>query len=145
MPTFYALVPSFYGIQHLKKKKAAPLQRDVGSNITEGNDCLTASHRALITDVAGNVFMLAEYRRTFGINFKYIEKIPSITNHRFLLSVHGGYYPHPLLVPWSRKGRAIPLLSLWAVGPVQSLSARTRLHFTWGYYNIFRSKGTIFR
>ena len=22
--------------------------------------------------------------------------------------------PHPLLVPWSRKGRAIPLLPLWA-------------------------------
>ena len=27
--------------------------------------------------------------------------------------------PHPLLVPWSRKGRAIPLLPLWAVWPVQ--------------------------
>jgi len=27
--------------------------------------------------------------------------------------------PHPLLVPWSRKGRAIPLPSLWAVRPVQ--------------------------
>jgi len=25
--------------------------------------------------------------------------------------------PHPLLVPWSRKGRAIPLLPLWAVRP----------------------------
>ena len=37
--------------------------------------------------------------------------------------------PHPLLVPWSRKGRAIPLLSLWAVRPVQSLSACTRVHF----------------
>jgi hypothetical protein len=24
--------------------------------------------------------------------------------------------PHPLLVLWSRKGRAIPLLPLWAVG-----------------------------
>jgi len=35
--------------------------------------------------------------------------------------------PHPLLVPWSRKSRAIPLLSLWAVRPVQSLSACTRL------------------
>jgi len=34
--------------------------------------------------------------------------------------------PHPLLVPWSRKGRAIPLLPLWAVQPVQSLSAWTR-------------------
>ena len=33
--------------------------------------------------------------------------------------------PHPLLVPWSRKGRAIPLLTLWAVRPVQSLSAST--------------------
>jgi hypothetical protein len=38
--------------------------------------------------------------------------------------------PHPLLVPWSRKGRAIPLLPLWAVWPVQSLSACTRVHFT---------------
>ena len=27
--------------------------------------------------------------------------------------------PHPLLVLWSRKGRAIPLLPLWAVWPVQ--------------------------
>jgi hypothetical protein len=38
--------------------------------------------------------------------------------------------PHPLLVPWSRKSRAIPLLSLWAVRPEQSLSAFTRVHFT---------------
>jgi hypothetical protein len=38
--------------------------------------------------------------------------------------------PRPLLVPWSRKSRAIPLHSLWAVRPVQNLSARTRVHFT---------------
>jgi hypothetical protein len=38
--------------------------------------------------------------------------------------------PHPLLVPWSRKSRAIPLLPLWAVLPVQSLRACTRVHFT---------------
>ena len=38
--------------------------------------------------------------------------------------------PHPLLVPWSRKGRAIPLLPLWTVRPVQSLSACTRVQFT---------------
>ena len=38
--------------------------------------------------------------------------------------------PHPLLVPWSRKSRAKPLLPLWAVRPVQSLSACTRVHFT---------------
>ena len=37
---------------------------------------------------------------------------------------------HLLLVPWSRKSRAIPLLPLWAVRPVQSLSARTGVHFT---------------
>ena len=37
--------------------------------------------------------------------------------------------PHLLLVPWSRKSRAIPLLLLWAVRPVQSLSACTRVHF----------------
>jgi len=38
--------------------------------------------------------------------------------------------PQPILVPWSRKGRAIPLLPLCAVWPVQSLSACTRVHFT---------------
>jgi hypothetical protein len=38
--------------------------------------------------------------------------------------------PHPLLVLWSWKGRAVPLLPLWAVRPVQTLSAWTRVHFT---------------
>jgi len=41
--------------------------------------------------------------------------------------------PHPLLVPWSRKIRAKPLLPLWAVRPVQSLSACTRVHFTYNF------------
>ena len=41
--------------------------------------------------------------------------------------------PHPLLVPWSKKSRAIPLLLLWAVWPVQSLSACARVHFTLFY------------
>jgi len=31
--------------------------------------------------------------------------------------------PHPLLEPWSRKNTFRPLLPLWAVWPVQSLSA----------------------
>ena len=38
--------------------------------------------------------------------------------------------PHPLLVPRSRKSRAVPLLPLWAIWSVQSLSACTRVHFT---------------
>ena len=38
--------------------------------------------------------------------------------------------PFPLLVPWSRKSRAIPLLPLWAIRPVQNLSTCTRVHFT---------------
>ena len=40
---------------------------------------------------------------------------------------------HPLLVPRSRKSRAIPLLPLWAVRHVQSLSACTRVHFTFTF------------
>jgi len=36
---------------------------------------------------------------------------------------------HTLLVLWSEKSRAIPLLPLWAVRPVQSLSTCTRVHF----------------
>jgi len=43
--------------------------------------------------------------------------------------------PHPLLVPWLWKSRAIPLLPLWAVRPVQSLSACTRVHFTFTLLN----------
>ena len=38
--------------------------------------------------------------------------------------------PSPLLVPCSRKSRAIPLLPLLVVRPVQSLSASTKVHFT---------------
>jgi len=37
---------------------------------------------------------------------------------------------YPLPVPWSRKSRAKPLLSLQAVRPVQSPSACTRVYFT---------------
>jgi hypothetical protein len=41
--------------------------------------------------------------------------------------------PHPLLVLWSWMSRAIPLLSLCAVRPVQSLSACAKLHFTFTF------------
>jgi len=44
--------------------------------------------------------------------------------------------PHHLLVQWSRKGRTIPVLPLWAVRPVKSLSACTRVHFT--FYLLWR-------
>ena len=42
--------------------------------------------------------------------------------------------PSPLLVQWSWKGRAIPLLPQWAVRPVQSLSASTRVTFTFTFF-----------
>ena len=41
--------------------------------------------------------------------------------------------PQPLLVPWLRKSRVIPLLPLLAVGPIQSLSVCTRVHFTFTF------------
>ena len=50
--------------------------------------------------------------------------------------------PHPLLVPWSRKSRAILLLPLWAVRPVQSLSACTvqlYLYSPYGPYGLYRA------
>ena len=47
-----------------------------------------------------------------------------------------------LLVPWSRKSRAIPLLLLWAVRPVQSLCACTRVHFTFTGWYVRRAIGT---
>ena len=48
----------------------------------------------------------------------------------------------PLLVPWSRKNRAIPLLLLWAIWPVQSLSACTvelYLYSPYGPYGLYRA------
>jgi hypothetical protein len=50
--------------------------------------------------------------------------------------------PHPVLVPWSRKSRAIPLLSLWTVRLVQSLSACTvqlYLYSSYGPYGLYRA------
>ena len=49
---------------------------------------------------------------------------------------------HTLLVPWSRKSRAIPLLPLWAVWPVQSLCACTvqlYLYSPYGLYGLYRA------
>jgi len=42
--------------------------------------------------------------------------------------------PSPLLALWSRKSRAIPLLPLWAVRLVQSLSACIRVYFFFTFY-----------
>ena len=50
--------------------------------------------------------------------------------------------PHPLLVPWSRKSTAIPLLSLWTVRPVQNLSACTVELYVcspYGPYGLYRA------
>ena len=43
----------------------------------------------------------------------------------------------PLLMPWSRKSRAIPLRLLWTVGPVQSLSVCTRVKFIFTFPHLF--------
>jgi hypothetical protein len=50
--------------------------------------------------------------------------------------------PYSLLVPWSWKSRAIPLFALWAVRPVQSLSAGTvelYLYSPYGPYGLYRA------
>jgi len=50
--------------------------------------------------------------------------------------------PHPLLMLWSRKSRAIPLLPQWAVQHVQSLSACTvelYLYSPYGPYGLYRA------
>jgi len=53
--------------------------------------------------------------------------------------------PHPLLVPWSRKSSAVPLLPLWAVRPLQSLRACTNVHFTLSFVTYLAfDKGGIF-
>ena len=44
--------------------------------------------------------------------------------------------PSPPSSAWSRKGRAIPLLPLWAARPVQSLSACARVTFIFTFFFI---------
>ena len=41
--------------------------------------------------------------------------------------------PHSILAPWSRKSRSIPLLPLWAVQPLQFLSACIKVHLTFTF------------
>ena len=59
----------------------------------------------------------------------------------FPLGVKSGWgvtlTPHPLLVPWSRKSRAIPLLPLWAVRTVQCLSACTVQLYLYSHYWLY--------
>jgi len=47
---------------------------------------------------------------------------------------------HPILGPWSRNISVIPLLPVWAIHPVQSISACTRVDFTFTFYLINLSK-----
>ena len=54
--------------------------------------------------------------------------------------------PHPLLVPWSKKSRAIPIFPLWALRPVQSLSACTvllYLYSPYGPYGLYRASVSV--
>ena len=53
--------------------------------------------------------------------------------------------PQPRLVPWSWKSRAMPLLPLWAVRPVQSLSACTRVHITFTFTFFYEGQITEIR
>ena len=46
---------------------------------------------------------------------------------------------HRRLVPWSRKSRYIPLLPVWALRPVQSLGACTRVHFDFTFTHYFQA------
>ena len=65
------------------------------------------------------------------------ESFPGVKSGRGVLLT-----PHSLPVPWSRKCRAISLLPLWAVRPVQSLSACTvelYLYSPYGQYGLYRA------
>jgi len=64
------------------------------------------------------------------------ESFPGVRSGRGVLLT-----PNPLLVPWSRKSRGMPPLPLWALRPVQSLNACTRLHFNFLYRSVAGPSG----
>jgi len=53
--------------------------------------------------------------------------------------------PHPFLVPLVMKNRSIPLLPLWAVRPVLSLSACTGVTFMFTFYSTLQYAVTMIR
>ena len=81
-----------------------------------------------------------------GMESRRVQDVPHLSDRSWGLPslLYNGYWvfpggkegpgrdadPSPLLVPCSRNSRAIPLLPVWAVRPVQILSACTRVHFT---------------
>jgi len=80
--------------------------------------------------VGGEIFRTCPYRLWGPTSLLY-------NGYRVFTGVKSGrsltLTPHPLLVPWSRKSRAIPLILLCVVRPVQNLSACTTVHFTFTY------------
>ena len=74
-----------------------------------------------------------------------VQWVPGLS--RGLMSGRGvSLTPHPLLVPWSRKSRAIPLLPVLAVRPVQSLSACTvqlYLYSPYGPYVLYTASESV--
>jgi len=100
-------------------------------------------HQSLCTTANSNFQRVADYK---SLGIMCTELSTTLTSFDILLIVHLSLFisvinqldaqnfcdadPSPLLVLWSRKSRAIPLLPLWAVWPVQSLSACTTVHFT---------------
>ena len=66
------------------------------------------------------------------------------TVERYLYSPYGPYGLYRASVPVQGctllYSRAIPLLLLWAVRPVQSLSACTRVTFTFTFFTAVRGK-----
>jgi len=104
-------------------------------------DALIFKHMKIATNVCSFcTYILPVYRILVGVRFStpvqtgpgaHTASCTMCTRYFPGVKSTGGMTltPHPLLVPWSRKGRAIPLLPLWAVQPVQSFSACTRVHF----------------
>jgi hypothetical protein len=72
----------------------------------------------------GEIFCICP-RLALGPTQSPVQWVPGVKSGRGVTLT-----PPPLLVPWSWKSRATPLLPLWAIQPVQSLSACTRVHFT---------------
>ena len=80
-------------------------------------------------------------RPTLGPTQSPVQWVPGLS--WWVKSVRGvTLTPHSLLVPWSRKSRAIHLLPLWDPQPVQSLSVYTGVHFTF-FYNKVPIQGCI--
>ena len=112
-PYFYTCIPSFIDLYYLLCGPGSIVSIAIGYGAGRSGDRIPVGARFSAPVQTGHGAHPASYTMGTG-------SFPGVKSSRIMTPT-----PHLLLGPWSRKSRAIPLLPLWTVQPVHSLSVCT--------------------